>query len=363
MRLLICAGGSGGGVYPALSVLQAMKDKVGQVLWVGSQGGMEAELVTRAGIPFTSVPASAVHGVGFHTLTGLFHSVCGYFVARKVIHDFKPDAMFFTGGYVAVPVALAGRKVPILLYVPDIEPGLALKILALLADHIALIAEDSRAYFSGHARLTVTGHPTRKELVSWNLAKAREVLALSPDFPTLLVFGGSKGARSINRAVLAALSDLLTKMQIVHVTGKLDWPEVETAMASLPIELAPRYRAYPYLHEEMGAAYTAADLVLSRAGASAVGELPLFGAPAILVPYPYAWRYQWVNAEYMVRNGAAVVLDDAALPTNLLSTVCELMLDSQRIDQMRAAIRALARPEAAKAIANCLYDLVEGPYR
>ncbi len=319
---------------------------------------MEADLVRREGIPFTAIPASGVHGVGLRTVVGLGRAVQGYFAARKIIRQFRPDAMLFTGGYVAVPVALAGRgKVPILLYVPDIEPGLALKTLARFADQIALIAEDSRAFFPTHPRLSVTGHPVRQGLADWDRQRAREVLGLSADLPVLLVFGGSKGARSINRAVIPLLPELLAEMQVLHLTGRLDWPEVKAARDALAPELAGRYRAFPYLHEEMGAAYAAADLVLSRAGASAVGELPLFAVPAILVPYPWAWRYQIVNAQYLARHGAAVILENHDLPRQLLPTVRTLMRDPDRRAQMRAAMQSLARPGAAKRIAEQLCAL------
>ena len=174
----------------------------------------------------------------------------------------------------------------------------------------------------------------------------------------LLVSGGSKGARSINRAVLANLTRLLPQAQVVHLTGQLDWPEVEAAARSLPPELAPAYHAMPYLHE-MGAALAAADLVISRAGASTLGEYPQFALPAILVPYPYAWRYQKVNASYLARQNAAVIVEDSALPEQLLPTVLGLLADETRLEGMRRAMAALARPQAADDLA-CLVEELAG---
>jgi UDP-N-acetylglucosamine--N-acetylmuramyl-(pentapeptide) pyrophosphoryl-undecaprenol N-acetylglucosamine transferase len=130
-----------------------------------------------------------------------------------------------------------------------------------------------------------------------------QALHLDPALPVLLVFGGSKGARSINRALLEALPGLLPEMQVLHISGNLDWPEVEAARSALSTgeaaAWAERYHAFPYLHDEMGAALAAADLVVARAGASTLGEFPALGLPAILVPYPHAWRYQKVNADYL----------------------------------------------------------------
>lgn len=372
-------------MYPALSVLEAVKLRIEdgasngsltsvasassgtskqqlETLWVGSVGGMEADLVKRAGIPFEAIPAAGVHGVGLRALPGnLWQLSRGYQAAHHILQRFQPDVLFFTGGYVAVPMAAAartlpGRKTPSALYVPDIEPGLALKTLARFAARIAVTVDASQAYFSNRKQVVVTGYPTRPGLPAWTREAALEKLNLAPDLPTLLVFGGSKGARSINRALLAGLDDLLGEMQVVHISGQLDWAEVEAARAGLQPEQAACYRAYPYLHE-MGAALRVADLVVSRAGASSLGEFPLFGLPAILVPYPYAWRYQKVNADYLANRGAAVVLKDADLTDQLLNTVRSLMHDKGRLEAMHQAMLRLAQPHAADAIAGLLLDL------
>ena len=391
MRLLICAGGTGGGVYPALAVLQTLQrlevraeagsqpDEIAPMmsegplrldaLWIGGIGGMETELVKRAGVPFEAIPAAGVHGVGLRRLPGnLWKLTQGFLQARRLIQRFQPDVLLFTGGFVAVPVALAGRlaagrgsRPRSLLYVPDIEPGLALKTLARFASRIALTVEESRAYFRTHHDTVVTGYPTRPELHRWDLAQARQIFGLSADLPTLLILGGSQGARSINRAVMAALPELLQGIQVLHITGRLDWSEVEAARAmlaeSVPPELIKRYRIYPYLHEEMGAAFSVADLVISRAGASTLGELPLFGLPAVLVPYPYAWRYQQVNAQYLAEHEAAVIIQDADLKDQLLPAVAKLLADEAGLDSMRSAMRSLSRTDAGVDIASQVLSL------
>ena len=321
---------------------------------------MEAGLISKTGIEFKAIPAAGVHGVGLKTLPGnLIKLVQGFFAARKIIRNFCPEVMFFTGGYVAVPMALAGLKTPVALFVPDIEPGLALKTLARFADRIAVSTKDSLAYFSGHLGVDISGYPTRQELLNWDRIQAQEALHLQADLPTLLVFGGSKGARSINRALFPALPGLLNHMQIVHISGKLNWPEAEQAQQTLDVNLAQRYHAFPYLYAEMGAAFKAADLVLSRAGASCLGEFPLFGLPAILVPYPYAWRYQKVNADFIIRHNAAVLLEDADLAENLSRVVLDLMNDEHRRIEMGAAMKSLAQPEAASSIATVLSELAQ----
>jgi len=355
VRLLVCAGGTGGGVYPALAIVQAAQEMelIDELMWIGGQNGIETDLVPRAGIDFEPIPAAGVHGVGLRRLPGNFLSLArGALAAARLVRAFRPDVLLFTGGYVAVPAAFAGRRVPSLLYVPDIEPGLALKALARFADRICLIAEESRRFFRGSKKTVVTGHPVRSGLTDWTPETARAALDLSPDLPVLLVFGGSLGARSINLAVLAVLPELLAEIQVVHLTGKPDRDRTRQAAAALPDGLRERYRPFEYLHDEMGAAYTAADVVLSRAGASVVGELPLFGKPALIVPYPHAWRYQKVNADFLSRNGAAITIPDDGLGERLLPEVRGLFRDPERRRQMGAAMLALARPGAAGSIAR-----------
>lgn len=361
-------------MFPALAVLRNLESALEgrdfnipeSCLWVGGSGGMEEELVSRAGIPFTAIPAAGVAGVGGRALPGnLLKLGRGFFAARRIIREFRPTVMFFTGGYLAVPVALAGRmplpglqRPRIVLYSPDIEPGLALKRLAPAADHIAVTVEETKNYFSNTARVTVTGYPVRPGLKALDPESASQALDLRPDLPVLLVLGGSRGARQINRGLMTVLPELLQAMQVVHVTGRLDWPEMEeasnTILGALDHELRRRYHGMPFLYEEMGAALTAADLVLSRAGASTLGELPLFGLPAVLVPYPHAWRYQKVNARYLQEKGAAVIILEEDLEDQLGPLILELMQDTARRNKMSQASRSLARPESARAISNIL---------
>jgi UDP-N-acetylglucosamine--N-acetylmuramyl-(pentapeptide) pyrophosphoryl-undecaprenol N-acetylglucosamine transferase len=152
------------------------------------------------------------------------------------------------------------------------------------------------------------------------------------------------------------LKELLQFAQVIHISGSLDWDVVEKSANELPAELKPRYHAMPYLHE-MGAALAAADLVLSRAGASTLGEYPFFGLPAVLVPYPYAWRYQKVNADFLVENNAAVILQDDLLADKLLPMIKDLLLDKNKLESMRAAMKKLSLPNAANRIASQLVEL------
>ncbi len=339
-------------MYPAITVLESLNLKKDSVLWVGGHGGMEEALVKRLDIPYKSIPAAGLHGVGIAKLPGnLWKLFKGFLASIRILHTFKPDVLFFTGGYVAFPMAVAALSRQSLLYVPDIEPGLALKALARFANRIALTTEASQEYFRKPAKTTITGYPTRPGLKTWSKEKALEYFGFSPALPTLTVSGGSKGARSINSALLKHLPELLEEMQIIHLTGHLDWETVEEQTSSLPEHFAERYQPFPYLHE-MGAALAAADLIVSRAGASTLGEYPLFGLPAILVPYPYAWRYQKVNASYLVEKGAAVLLKDEDLDKKLGEQITSLIMNPAKLKAMGLAMSALATPDAAENIAR-----------
>jgi UDP-N-acetylglucosamine--N-acetylmuramyl-(pentapeptide) pyrophosphoryl-undecaprenol N-acetylglucosamine transferase len=329
---------------------------------------MEANLVKRLDIPYRGIPAAGVHGVGLRALPkNLWQLWCGFWMASRILKEFRPDVLLFTGGYIGVPVALAAHllkgiagSLSIALYVPDIEPGLALRTLALFADHIALTAPDTAAYLGGRKRTTVCGYPIRTDLKKVEKEQARKFFELEDDLPVLLVFGGSLGARSINRALLAALPGLLDHMQVIHICGNLDWEEITGRHADLRRmypRVSRRYHPFSYLHEEMGAAFSAADLAVCRAGASTLGELPAMGLPAILVPYPHAWRYQKVNAAYLEKHGAAIVIADEDLPARLSETVMGLMNDQARRRRMAEAMKALDQPDAAAAIVEIIRNL------
>jgi UDP-N-acetylglucosamine--N-acetylmuramyl-(pentapeptide) pyrophosphoryl-undecaprenol N-acetylglucosamine transferase len=357
VRLLIGAGGTGGGVYPALAVLQAMSGNP-DVLWVGAQGGIESTLVQRAGIDFKEIPAAGIHGVGIKRVPrNLSLIVRGIIASRRIISSFRPDVILLTGGFIAFPVALAARGIPILLILPDIEPGLAIKAVSSFVSLIAVPTADSQKYFHNKKKVFVSGYPTRPEITRWDRESGSKEFNLVHTLPVVLIFGGSKGARSINQAVLKSIPELLKISQVIHISGELDWAAVEMSKEKLTTEEKARYHAYPYLYDQMGAALACADLVVSRSGASTLGEYPTHGLAAVLVPYPYAWRYQSVNAHYLANQDAALILEDSQLGEKLFSTIKQLLEDPARLNNMRVAMKNLSRPQAAQLIGQRLHSL------
>jgi UDP-N-acetylglucosamine--N-acetylmuramyl-(pentapeptide) pyrophosphoryl-undecaprenol N-acetylglucosamine transferase len=326
---------------------------------------MEEQLVPRAGIPLRTIHAAGVHGVGWRAAPGnAARLVLGTVEAWRTIGSFKADAVFLTGGYLSAPAAVAARarRIPVLVYVPDIEPALAAKFAARLARRIAVTAEPSAAFYPRGAPVVVTGYPLREEVLSATRAEGRETFGIPADEPALLVFGGSRGARSINRALLAALPGLLEDMHVIHISGTLDWPEVEKVQHNLPKWHKARYHAYPYVHEQMGGALASADLAVSRAGASVLGEYPHFGLPSILVPYPHAWRYQRINADYLESQGAAVVLPDETLSESMTVEVLALMRNKPKRKEMRRVLEKIRQKNSALKLAGEIVAVAkEGP--
>ena len=329
---------------------------------MGVAGSVEQELAARAGVPFQAIESGQVRGMAPWTAArNLLKAGRGVRQTARLLAQFRPDVVFVTGGFVAGPVVLAAWRArqPVFIYLPDMAPGLAIRRLSRFASRVGVTFPEVARWFPGKA--VVTGYPVRQEILALagQRGPARAQMGLLADLPVLLVFGGSRGARSINRALAAALPALLPHCQVVHISGTLDWPEVEAQAQALPAELRPRYQAFPYLHDQMALALAAADLVVARAGASTLGEFPALGLPSILVPYPYSGQHQEINADYLAQRGAAIKLPDSHLSAQLAPTVLRLLQNPAELAAMSQAAGALAQPAAAAAIAQELRRLAQ----
>lgn len=344
--------------------MTAIRDAAPQtaIHFVGSDASLDRDLIEAAGVDFTThdtVMAGPLHGVNPLTaLTSLFKLLVGTLQAVALMLRYRPQAVFLTGGWVGFPIAVAGvlLRRPILIFVPDIEPGLTLKVLGRFASVITATTEDTGPFFP-KKKVVATGYPLREEVLTATREAGQARFGLAADKTTLLVFGGSRGAKSLNEALLHNAETLLANetLQIVHATGSATWAESKAQYDALPEPLQQRYHITEYLHH-MGEALAAADLVVSRAGASTLGEFPYFALPSILVPYPYAWRYQKVNADWLVARGAAVLLEDERLETELASTILVLLADRLRLDAMRDAAQASAQGDGAAQIAKVIIE-------
>ncbi|WP_245863104.1 UDP-N-acetylglucosamine--N-acetylmuramyl-(pentapeptide) pyrophosphoryl-undecaprenol N-acetylglucosamine transferase [Candidatus Viridilinea mediisalina] len=344
------------------------------LVYVGSVGGMEERIVaTESSLPFRALPAAALRGRGPLALArGATTMAAGLVAARSLIRELRPQVILGTGGYVCVPLFLAATlaRVPTLIYLPDLVPGLAGRLLARIATKVAVNVAEALPVLGlrpDNPRALVVGYPLRPEFFEQEREACRRTFGFEAPLPVLLVYGGSRGARSINQAIAQLLPDLLARCQIIHVCGREgDETFLHKAAQSLPESLQVRYKLYPYLDgvttPAMVAAFGAADLAICRSGASTLAELPAAGLPAILVPYPYV--HQDENADYLVRYGVAEKVADCAMigtgpPQEgaLFRAVARLLDDQLARQRMAEQSRALSRPDAAHELAGAMFGL------
>ena len=360
--MLLAGGGTGGHVYPGLAVARALESELAargealEMLYVGVKGRVDETIVPREGIAFRAIAAGQLRvSSPLAFARGLALLARGTLQAVRVVRRFRPDAVFATGGYASVPVGFAARLLrrPLVVFLPDVTPGWAVRLLSRLATRMTTTSDAALAHLPA-GRSTAVGYPVRAEFWTLDRAAARARLALPDEDAVLLVAAGSLGARKINDAVLEALPRLLAACTVVHVTGNDDLAHALERRAGLASELQSRYVARAYL-DDMPAAMRAADLAVSRAGASTLGELPAAALPAVLVPGEYEGWSQAPNAQYLQAQGAAVMLRNADI-AQLGNTVLSLLGDSTRLAAMRDAMRALARPNAARELAHVVME-------
>jgi UDP-N-acetylglucosamine--N-acetylmuramyl-(pentapeptide) pyrophosphoryl-undecaprenol N-acetylglucosamine transferase len=363
MRIAFCGGGTGGHVYPALAVASALRKLTEgaplDMLYIGVRGKLDREIATRDGLEFADVTAGPLRGGSkIGAARGGAKLMAGTAQSLAILRRFKPDIVFASGGYGSVGVGLAARALrkPLLLFLPDVEAGMAVKTLAKVANRIAVSVPEAEKQFLGR-RTLVTGYPVRDAFFAAEQSAAREALGLDPMLPTLLVSGASSGASQLNHAVSAWAMEFLEIGQLIHLCGSNDEAWLRAGIEMLPQEPQRRYHLYAYLHEEMPLALAAADLAVMRSGASVLGELPAARLPAILVPGVYEGGYdQHANAKFMEDSEAAVVLPQERMD-ELQSMVMYLINNETRLTNMRAALGRLARPEAAENLARLLIEM------
>ncbi len=272
--------------------------------------------------------------------------------AAAILLRRRPDAIFTTGGYVAIPVLLAAAalRIPAVLWEGNVVPGRSVRLIARLADVLAVSFEATCATL-GRPRCYVTGTPIR-DPATVDREEARRSLGIPPNARLLLVFGGSQAVQRFNAAVLGALPRLVERVHVVHVTGDEGYSAALAAREALPEAARARYRPHPFLRDEMALALAAADMVVGRAGSSTLAEVAAFGLPMCVVPYPHAAGHQRANAQALADAGAAVVVEDEVFDAEALLGAAALLEDPTRHAVISAAARSFARPGAAEAVAE-----------
>ena len=370
MRVVIAGGGTGGHTSAGLAVAAALERQgVHDIVWIGSRRGIEARRIPQAGLPFHAISAGKLRRYwDWKNLTDLGLRVpAGLVQSWRLLRRLAPDVLFVTGGFVALPPALAARAlgIPVVVHEQTAAAGLANRIAGRFARRVALTFPLTRNEFP-LARVTITGNPIRPELLGGSPEQALRLFGLDPASPVVYVTGGSQGSHRINRTVGELLPALLALGQIVHQcgdnpeTGDLDW--LSSRALGLPADLRRRYVLRAYVGEELRHLYAAAELVIGRSGAGTVNECCQLGRAALYVPLPgTSGDEQTANARLVEAAGGAVLLPQASLtPERLLEVVTALLADRAGLRAMGERARSLAVPDAADRIARLIAE-VAGP--
>jgi UDP-N-acetylglucosamine--N-acetylmuramyl-(pentapeptide) pyrophosphoryl-undecaprenol N-acetylglucosamine transferase len=369
LRVIISGGGTGGHIYPAVTIAKTLQEisKPEAILFVGTKQGLEADIVPKEGFSLETIDVAGFERrISLNTVKNVFRTMGSLWQAKKIITAFNPDVVVGTGGYVCGPVLLVASLlgIPTIIQEQNVIPGVTNRILARFVKMIATGYKEAEAHFPANAHILYTGNPIRPEVMLASREEGLAALGLKPDKFTLLVAGGSRGARSINNAMTEVCKSFSgdPAIQILHVTGQTEYNNIvgNYKQEGIGVSNSGNIIIKPYLYN-MPQALAAADLVVFRAGAVGLAEITARGIPAILVPYPYAAEnHQEFNARVLEREGAAVVIRDAELTgTKLVETIRQILSDPGKFTIMAQASQRRGRPDAALAIANAIISLVE----
>lgn len=356
MRVVLTGGGTGGHIYPALAVAREVSRQYPQAafLYIGSKHGLEAQLVPRTEIPFQSVEISGLkRKLSFDNVVTIWKFIRAVADAKRMLREFKPDVVIGTGGYVCGPVVYAAAKlgIPTLIHEQNVVPGLTNKFLSRSVSKIAVSFSESLSFFP-HAKTVLTGNPRATEVMHGNAEAGRKFIGVDASKKIVLIFGGSRGARAINEAVLSMVNQLFKfpDTHFVYVTGDIHFEKISASlgeMGNLPGNLS----VLPFVHN-MPDVLAATHVLVGRAGASTLAEVTALGVPSILIPSPYVTNnHQEKNARGLERAGAAEVIVERDLTgESLLKSLTELLNEQPKWEQMRECSLSLGMPKAATDI-------------
>ena len=364
LNVLVSGGGTGGHIFPALSIANEIQRRHpdAKILFVGAEGRMEMERVPAAGYNIIGLPVSGFDRKhllrNFKVLARLYKSMG---MARKILNDFKPDIAIGVGGYASGPMLKAAQKqgIPTLLQEQNSYAGVTNKLLAARADCICVAYEGMERFFPAE-KIVLTGNPVRRSLLDCGATseQARQAMGMDPLKTTILIIGGSLGARTINNAIIDGLARIgeVGDVQVIWQTGKIYNEQCREALDASGLK---NVHQMPFI-SNMDMAYRAADLVVSRAGASSISELQLLGKAAILVPSPnVAEDHQTKNARALSDKDAALLVPDADAASSLVTTMLELATDSARIEMLSRNVKAMALRDSAERIVDEVEKIID----
>jgi len=363
MRVAIAGGGTGGHLFPGIAVAEEFRERREdvEVIFIGTETGLEARVIPREGYTIKLLRSEGVIGKSFLRQTlALFRAFLAVLNSMSFFKETRPDIVIGTGGYVSVGPVLAARllKIPILLMEQNMVPGLANRVLSRIADMVAVTYHESTAYF-GRGKAVRAGNPVRKSVLQGDRETAIDLFSLETERLTVLILGGSSGARKLNETMAAALGGLLSArdgIQFLHQTGQEDFERVKKSYRDLGFKAM----VAPFIHQ-MAEAYAVADMVISRAGATTLAELTALGKPMLLVPYPHAAGHQEYNARKVVEVGGARILRESELTADVLAGHIRELYGSEELrGEMRRKSRTLGRKDAAARVVDLAVSIMRG---
>lgn len=361
MRVMMVGGGTGGHIYPAIAIAQTLQDVDidSQILFVGSSDGIETKIVPKERFSLATIRVKKMmRKLSFNSLIAPFYILIALFDSFKVINKFKPQVIIATGGFVSLPVSIAGfiKRIPIVLHEGNVTPGLSTRICKWFASRIIISFEDSRKYYR-FRKVFCMGGPVRKEILKAIKGVSMQHMNLKQDKKTVLILGGSQGALSINRVIVDTIPKLRElDIQVIHVCGDRDYEWVKTETEGK----FDNYNIQPYMYN-IWDGLASADVVVTRAGATAISEILVRAIPSIVIPFPYsAGNHQEFNAKLLERSNAAILLHDKDLnPESLSLEIKKIISDRSLYANMQGACRTLSHPNSALEIVNMLYSMLK----
>lgn len=363
MKIAVSGGGTGGHIYPALALIREIQKENNNVefLYIGTEKGLESKIVPRENIPFKSIHITGFkRKISFENVKTVLRFLKGVRDSKKMLKEFKPDVVIGTGGYVCGPVVYAAAKmgIPTIVHEQNSVPGLTNKFLSRYVDKIAICFEEAREFFPDQ-KVVLTGNPRASEVLGQDGIKGRLSAGLKLKVPTVLIFGGSRGARPINEAVVKSLTELSSKpYQVLYVTGDVHYEEVqkEVELVGNPENVIIK----PFIHN-MPEVLAGIDLTVSRAGATTLAELTSLGIPSILIPSPYVTdNHQEKNARALSEHGAAKLLLEKDLTgLKLVEHIDNILGSEEKLADMKKAAKKLGVPDAAHRVYRLMEELAK----
>lgn len=363
--MIITGGGTGGHIYPAIAIANKIKKENtnAQILFVGTEKGLESELVPKNGYDIKKITVS---GFNRKKLLSNFKTIQkvmkGFKESNKIINEFKPDIVIGTGGYVCGPVVLAAslKGIKTFIHEQNAYPGVTNKILSKFVNKIFISFEESRKYFKTKEKTVITGNPLRQDFLDQNAKQARKKLSLSKDDFAIICFGGSRGAEKINETMIKVIEVLnkIDNIKLFFITGKVHYDSIMNKMKSRNIKLSDNIKVLDYVHN-MSDYMCACDLVISRAGALTIAEINASGKPSILIPSPYVTgNHQYHNAKVVADHGGAYIVEEKDLNEEKIISIIFKLKNCEEIRfEMAQSSKKLSSSKADEIIFSHIKEL------